>query len=147
MSVTLDAFLQEYPVVIDMPVQWGEMDAFQHVNNVAYFRYFESARITYMGRTSMFADIASQRVYPVLAATECRYKKAVTFPDTLKIGCRVSEIQEYGFLQAYGIYSLAQDAVTTLGSGRIVLLDADTGKQAAVSARLRADIDTIEQRR
>ena len=37
--------LENYPVVIEIPVAWGDMDAFQHVNNVAYFRYFESARI------------------------------------------------------------------------------------------------------
>ena len=25
-----------YPVVIEVPVAWGEMDAFQHVNNIAF---------------------------------------------------------------------------------------------------------------
>ena len=37
--------LAGYPVRIEVPVAWGEMDAFGHVNNVVYFRYFESARI------------------------------------------------------------------------------------------------------
>ena len=35
----------DYPVVIEIPVAWGEMDAYGHVNNIVYFRYFESARI------------------------------------------------------------------------------------------------------
>ena len=26
-------------------LHWGEMDAFQHLNNVQYFRHFETARI------------------------------------------------------------------------------------------------------
>ena len=34
-----------FPVVIELPVQWGEMDAFGHVNNVVYLRWFESGRI------------------------------------------------------------------------------------------------------
>ncbi|MCZ6911333.1 MAG: acyl-CoA thioesterase, partial [Proteobacteria bacterium] len=40
--------LDDYPVVIELPVVWGEMDAFDHVNNIIYFRYFESARIAYV---------------------------------------------------------------------------------------------------
>jgi acyl-CoA thioester hydrolase len=39
--------LEGYPVVIYIPVAWGEMDSFQHVNTIVYFRYFESARILY----------------------------------------------------------------------------------------------------
>lgn len=42
--------LEGFPVVIELPVVWGEMDAFAHVNNVVYFRYFESARIAYLER-------------------------------------------------------------------------------------------------
>jgi acyl-CoA thioester hydrolase len=34
--------LEAFPVVISIPVAWGEMDAFQHVNNSVYFRYFDS---------------------------------------------------------------------------------------------------------
>ena len=39
--------LQGYPVVIQESVLWGEMDAFQHVNNTVYFRYFESDFLDY----------------------------------------------------------------------------------------------------
>jgi len=39
--------LKTFPIVTKIPVIWGDMDSFQHVNNVIYFRYFESARIQY----------------------------------------------------------------------------------------------------
>lgn len=145
MTTALDTFLQEFPVVIELPVQWGDMDAFQHVNNVTYFRYFESVRIAFMMRTSLFDAIADKQVVPVLAATECRYKKPVTFPDTLHIGCRVAEFQESGLIQTYGIYSRAQDCVTTTGSGRIVLVDPNSGQQVKLSEDLRRQILDIEQ--
>jgi acyl-CoA thioester hydrolase len=32
--------LAGYPIIYETDVAWGEMDAFQHVNNVYYFRYF-----------------------------------------------------------------------------------------------------------
>ena len=30
--------LHDYPIVYVQPVAWGDMDAFNHVNNVAYYR-------------------------------------------------------------------------------------------------------------
>lgn len=44
--------LDGYPVRIEVPVAWGELDAFGHVNNTAYFRYFESARAPARSRTT-----------------------------------------------------------------------------------------------
>lgn len=142
MSEVLQQFLDEYPVSVDIPVQWGEMDALQHVNNVTYFRYFESARIAYMMRTSLIGG-GKSTVGPILAETECRYKRPVTFPDVIKVGCRITEYQEFGFLQSYAVYSTAQDAVTTQGSARIVLLDTTTGRKAALSSELRAELEQI----
>ena len=46
----MEKLTERYPVVIEIPVAWGEMDAFQHLNNIVYFRYFESARIAYFER-------------------------------------------------------------------------------------------------
>ena len=42
--------LEEYPVRVEIPVAWGEMDSLGHVNNIVYFRYFETARMEYFGR-------------------------------------------------------------------------------------------------
>jgi acyl-CoA thioester hydrolase len=32
----------------EIPVRWGDMDAFGHVNNTVYFRYFEETRFQWM---------------------------------------------------------------------------------------------------
>ena len=37
---------KDYPVVLSQDIIWGDMDAFGHINNTVYFRYFEDARIT-----------------------------------------------------------------------------------------------------
>ncbi len=36
--------LGKWPVTVELPVQWGDMDAFGHVNNAVYLRWFESRR-------------------------------------------------------------------------------------------------------
>ena len=40
----MDELLKGFPVIVQLPIAWGEMDAQMHVNNVVYFRYIENAR-------------------------------------------------------------------------------------------------------
>jgi acyl-CoA thioester hydrolase len=37
--------LGRYPVSLELPVLWGDMDALGHVNNAVYARWLEQARI------------------------------------------------------------------------------------------------------
>ena len=55
MSAKTHDLLAGFPVIVEQNVIWGEMDAYQHVNNVVYFRYFENARLEYIRRLDWFA--------------------------------------------------------------------------------------------
>ena len=35
---------------VDMAVRWGDMDAYNHVNNTVYFRYMEQCRLEWFAR-------------------------------------------------------------------------------------------------
>mgnify|MGYP006284439147 FL=1 len=65
--------LQNYPVVIELPILWGHMDAFQHVNNIMFFRFFESARIAYFERIGFLDTMERTGIGPILASTRCKY--------------------------------------------------------------------------
>ena len=117
--VTID----DFPVHLNLSVLWGHMDAFQHVNNVIYFRYFESARIEYFRVTGLMEQMMRSGVGPILAATSCRYIRPLTFPDTIKIGCRTKWIDESELEQEYGIFSNEQQKIVAIGTGLIVAYD------------------------
>ena len=132
-ATTLEQFSNDFPVVLPIRVAWGEMDAFQHVNNVSYIRYFESARIAYMEAMKMEANIKKSPVGPILGDIYCRYRRPVVYPDTLHIGTKVSEIQDFGFIMEYQAYSEKQQTVTTLGHCKIVMIDYRSGDKVAVA--------------
>ena len=136
-----------YPVSLEMPVVWGDMDALQHVNNTVYFRYFETVRIEYLQRIVMMVLLASGKMMPVVAETSARYRRPVTFPDTLQVEARVSEVGEYGFSMSYQIISRQQAAVTTLGEARVVILDKSTGQKMALTPALKQQILQLEHSR
>ena len=82
--------LAGFPVIVEQNVIWGDMDAYQHVNNVVYFRYFENARLEYIRRLDWFAYEEATGIGPILAATQARFRRALTYPDTIAIGARSS---------------------------------------------------------
>src|SRR5438270_12807418 len=81
--------LRGFPVIVELPVVWGDMDSYRHVNNVVYFRYFENARLEYFRRLDWFNYDRETGIGPILASTSARFRRALTYPDTIRIGARV----------------------------------------------------------
>ncbi|MCI0380010.1 MAG: acyl-CoA thioesterase, partial [Gemmataceae bacterium] len=86
--------LAGYPVIITQPVVWGDMDAYQHVNNTVYFRYFENARLEYFRRLDWFTFERETGIGPILQATHARFRIALAYPDSVSIGARLTSIEE-----------------------------------------------------
>ena len=118
--------LHDYPIVYVQPVAWGDMDAFNHVNNVAYYRYAESARISYLHALAMFKG----ETLTILAGSSCNYLRPVRYPDTLLIGVKCTKIGNTSLSMAYEYYSIAQQAIVANATATIVRTDKDGNKQA-----------------
>lgn len=134
--MNLDDFTAGFPITIDLPVQWGDMDALGHVNNAVYFRYFESVRIAYLQQVLYPRLSDSKQILPVLAETACRYKKPLRYPDTITVGCAVTEVHDYGFSQEYEIFSHEQACIASTGVARIVLLEKQTQQKYLIKPEL-----------
>jgi len=110
-------------VIIESPVVWGEMDAYKHVNNVVYFRYFESARMAYFDQVAINDSMKVDGIGPILASTQCRFKAPLTYPDTISIATCVSELSEDRFTMKYYVKSHASGRVVAEGEGLVVFYD------------------------
>ncbi|KHT63930.1 thioesterase [Photobacterium gaetbulicola] len=128
--------LEGYPIVTEIPVAWGEMDALNHVNNVVYFRYFETARLDYFAGIGLMEEMQATQTGPVLSETSSRYRRPVTYPDKLLVGSRISELSGDSFVMEYKIVSQQQGAVTTSGTAKVVMFDFKQQKRASLSSSL-----------
>jgi acyl-CoA thioester hydrolase len=77
--------VSDFTVKITLPVQWGDMDAANHVNNAVYIRWVESARLAYFVEMGMDTTFRGADAGPILAWQDCKYIFPVTFPDTVTI--------------------------------------------------------------
>jgi acyl-CoA thioester hydrolase len=145
MKNTNSTLLDTFPVVISIPVAWGEMDAFQHINNIVYFRYFESSRIAYFERLNIMDLMARTSIGPILAATSCRFKTPLTYPDTVLVGTKVINIEEDRFTMEHCAVSIKHQKIAAEGDGVIVAFNYRENRKAVVPEELKLQILDLEK--
>ena len=121
-------------IEVVVPVWWGDMDAFQHVNNTVYFRWFEHARIAFFDAIGWKADGG---VGPILAKTECVFRKPVTFPDTVRVQAMAENIAEDRFSLKYEVVS-ERVGTCAFGSCRVIAFDYARQERATLPEHVRS---------
>ncbi|OUS26466.1 thioesterase [Gammaproteobacteria bacterium 45_16_T64] len=141
----MEELLAEFPVVVENPVIWGDMDAYQHVNNTVYFRYFETARIAYFDKLN-FKEVKDETgVGPILASTECRFRIPLTHPDTVSIGVRVTDVKEDRFTMIYRVVSHQHQKVAAEGEGLIIAYDYNGLKKTSLPETITQAIKALSK--
>ncbi len=135
---------QGFPVVIEFPIAWGEMDSFGHVNNIYYFRYCESARLAYFERLAYTTLKDETGLGPILATANCRFRLPLTYPDTVSVATRILKLEEDRFVMEYRIISHRVGKVAAEGDSMVVSYDYRAGRKAPVPEVLRQRIAQIE---
>lgn len=139
--------LADYPVVIELPVCWGEMDSYRHVNNVVYFRYLENARLEYFREMAWEQYEQDTGIGPILATTQCRFRRPLTYPDRVWVGARVTSLGSDRFAMDHRVISAQLDDIAALGQSTIVIYHYARGTKVAMPEELRQRIEKLEGRR
>ena len=140
------AELAEFRLVIRWPVQWGDQDAFGHVNNTIYFRWFESARIEFLDRLGLSALMQRERIGPILAAIGCNYRRQIRFPDHVQIGGRISRLGRTSMTMEHRLFSEALGQIAADGESTIVVFDYQRQKPVGIPAEIRQAVEQFEGR-
>lgn len=140
----MEKLLEGYPVIIEIPVAWGEMDSLQHVNNIAYFRYFESARMAYFYEIDIWSYMDETGIGPILASTECKFRIPLSYPDTVSVGTRITNVDEERFVMKYVVVSHQHQRIAAEGEGVIVSYDYRGKKKAPLPEEIKTRIEALE---
>lgn len=137
-----NAALGRWPVSTDVQVNWGDMDALGHVNNTVYLRWFESARILYFERMGLGETMNARTVGPIMARQEIDYRRALTYPATVRVETTVTHLGRTSFTMAFRMTSAGQPVAE--GKGVMVLVDYRSGEKVPLPESLASAIHAIE---
>lgn len=117
-------FKSAYPHLFFSELRWGEMDAMQHLNNVMYYRYFESGRMAYWEMLKKEVEsLVPSFIGPIVAFTNCYYKKPLYYPDRVVVGTAVKSIDDDRFVLAHALFSEKNQCVAANGEVLVVCFD------------------------
>ena len=116
------------------------MDAFGHVNNVVYIRWFESARIDLLNTIQSSVTMAAGGVGPILVSVKCDYKRQLHFPDIVHVGSRVSNVGKTSIDVEHSVYSQQQEKVVATGISVLVVFDYDANRPVRIPDDVRQQI-------
>jgi acyl-CoA thioester hydrolase len=136
--------LAGFPVVVEISVLWGDEDSFAHVNNVAYLRWCETARVEYLRRIGLFPELPPQGLGPIIASVTCHYRRPLKYPDTVAVGTRVRSIGNSSFRMGHRIVSRTAGVIAAEAESTMVTVDYSTGKPVPVPEHIRTAIARLE---
>lgn len=128
---------------IELPVLWGDMDAFLHVNNIQYLRWIETARVHYLKASGLYQR--EDNIGIILARTEIDYRIPLVFPDTVRVNARVTEIGRTSFTMYNDIVSIQHNEKTAaLAKTVLVVYDYNTLQKVVIDEALKSKLRTIK---
>ena len=141
----MNELLKEFTFVVDLNIEWGDMDALQHVNNIEYFKYFQVARIAYFEKINSDSVFGETPIPLILASTQCKFIYPLTFPDSVSVGVRVDAMADQYFTMKYAVVSHQHQRMAAIGDAKVVMFDYVNNKKTSIPNEIRKTIIDLEK--
>ena len=133
-----------YPHHEPLDTRWADNDAYGHVNNVAYYGFFDTAVNRWLIARGQL-DPAASPVIGLVVETGCRYHRALSFPDRLSVGLRVAHVGTSSVRYELGVFREGDDAAAAEGHFVHVYVDRDTRRPRPLPEEFRRELNGIRQ--
>ena len=135
---------RHFPVLRPVQTRWMDNDHYGHVNNAAYYSYFDTAVNGYL-MDATGADIRTFDAIGIVAETSCRYLSEISFPSMLYVGLRLEKLGNRSVVYELGLFCEEAQAPSALGRFVHVYLDGNARKPVAIPAPIRAALLPLQR--
>ncbi len=116
---------------VPMAIRYADIDALQHVNNVTYFTYMETARVHYcaevLGWQGEWRELGI-----IIARAVCDYRRPIRWGDRVRVYLRTARIGSKSFDFQYVIACETDGPPAIAAEGATVQVAYDYGRGAAI---------------
>ena len=131
-----------YPHFVSITTRWMDNDVYQHVNNVHYYSFFDTAVNEYMMRRGVL-DLETCPVICLVVETGCQYFSPLAFPDTVYCGLRVAHLGTSSVRFEIGIFRNEEPQAAAQGHFIHVTCDRQTRRPVPMPADMRAVLEAL----
>ena len=121
---------------LTLRIDWADMDLFGHVNNVAFFRYVQAARVAFWEHVGIGAGPGTNGVGAILSSTACQFKLPLAYPGQVQVHTYVAGIKTSSFELHHYLLD-EQNQLVAEAQDVVVLFDYAAAHKAPISDALR----------
>ncbi len=131
-------------------VRWGDLDPFNHVNNVVYYRYFEIVVVTFLAREAR-VDLTDFPVKPFAAESRCVFTKPIDLSGFGPMGVMidgaiaVDRLGTSSVTYGLGLFLPGEDEAAAQGSWVHVYVDRETQRPVPIPDDIRAALEKVQR--
>jgi acyl-CoA thioester hydrolase len=136
--------LSDYPYVTTITTRWMDNDIYGHVNNVAYYSFFDSAANQFLIERGKL-DIVAGPVIGLVVESHCNYHAPLAYPEVVRAGVRVDKLGNRAVTYGIAIFG-ADERAAAHGHFVHVFVERATRTPTPIPSELRAALAAIERR-
>ena len=133
----------QFRVLRPIATRWMDNDHYGHVNNVAYYSFFDTAVNGFL-IDAAGTDIRELPAIGVVAESSCQFVSAISFPDVIQAGLAVERLGARSI--AYSIALFRGDDIDACAVGRFVhvYVDRTTRKPVEIPGIIRIAVERLK---
>lgn len=132
----------DYSYFTDITTRWMDNDIYGHVNNVAYYSYFDSVANKYLIEEGEL-DIHTADIIGFVVASNCQYKSPIAYPQLIEAGLRVNRLGNSSVEYGIGIFPKESVHASAMGTFTHVFVDRSTDKSVPIPSQIRVALEAI----
>ena len=132
----------EFAVLRPVPTRWMDNDVFGHVNNAAYYSYFDTAVCGWLAEQGCIG--ISDGAMWMVAETGCRYLSEVAFPDVLMIGLHIARLGRSSVQYRLGVFAGDAQNASAIGHFVHVHVGRATRRPSPIPEHVRVALATLQ---
>lgn len=122
-----------------VPIRWGDMDAYGHVNNTVFFRFMEQARVAWMESLVGKTLVAPEEGIVIVNAS-CTFLRQLDYPGVVEVKLFVDRPGRSSLMSHYDIYKQGEPDKYAEGAAKIVWVDQRVRRSTPIPDWLRSKI-------
>ena len=136
--------MSDWPFTHVDRVRYADVDSMRHLNNVAFVRFFESARIAFMHHLFPEHDPTDPADFPaVLAEVHVAYRAPAYFGDEVRTRVRPADLRRSSFRVQFEMRTGNDDRLLAEGHGVYVGYDYVAEASRPLSATMHARLQGL----
>jgi acyl-CoA thioester hydrolase len=128
---------------LELRIDWSELDAFGHVNNLEIMKYAQAARVNYLRKVGLMQMQEEQKKGPILASIHTQFYQPLFFPGNVEVVSTVEYIKTSSFKIHHQILNDKKELAAEV-QDILVFYDFAKGHKLTISQELREKFEAVE---